>query len=100
MVVTMNTVTTAPMSLRLDVSKKERLARIASRQKRSSHSLALEALDAYIEKKETEERWNQHCEASLQDHFESGLHVTEEEVDQWLDSWGTNNELPPPKCHV
>jgi predicted transcriptional regulator len=100
MAVNMNTSTTAPMSLRLDVSKKERLGRIASRQKRSSHSLALEALDTFIEKKEAEERWNQHCDVSLQDYLETGLHATEEEVDKWMESWGTASELPQPPCHV
>jgi predicted transcriptional regulator len=100
MVATMNTIATAPMSLRIDVSKKERLGRIASRQKRSSHSLAVEALDLFIEKKEAEERWNQSCVASLNEYLETGLHVTEDEVNKWMDSWGTNNELPPPQCHV
>lgn len=96
----MNTIATAPMSLLIDVSKKERLARIATRLKRSSHSLAVEAIDAFIEKKEAEERWNQSCIASLNDYLETGLHVTEEEVTQWMDSWGTANEFPPPQCHV
>jgi predicted transcriptional regulator len=100
MVATMNTTTTVPMSLRIDVSRKERLGRIASRQKRSSHSLALEALDAFIEKKEAEERWNQSCVDSLNEYLETGLHVTEEEVIKWMDSWETDNELPPPQCHV
>lgn len=96
----MTTTATVPMSLRIDVSKKERLGRIASRQKRSSHSLAIEALDAFIEKKEAEERWNQSCIDSLNEYLETGLHVTEDEVNKWMDSWGTNNELPPPVCHV
>lgn len=36
----------------------------------------------------------------------TGLHVTAEEVEKWLASWGTDNELPaptliaagPPRC--
>jgi predicted transcriptional regulator len=87
------------MSLRIDASRKERLSRIALRQKRSSHSLAIEALYNFIEKKEAEENWNQSCITSLNEHLETGLHVTEEEVNKWMDSWGTNNELPPPQCH-
>ncbi|SNS77601.1 MULTISPECIES: transcriptional regulator [unclassified Azospirillum] len=30
---------------------------------------------------------------------ETGLHATAEEVDQWLKSWGTDDELPAPECH-
>ncbi len=100
MAVNMNTSATAPMSLRLDASKKERLGRNASRQKRSSHSLALEALDAFIEKKEAQERWNQHCDVSLQDYLETGLYATEEEVDKWMESWGTASQPPQPPCHL
>ncbi len=29
----------------------------------------------------------------------TGLHVTSEEVDKWLASWCTENELPAPVCH-
>ena len=29
----------------------------------------------------------------------TGLHATAEEVDKWLASWGTENELPVPVCH-
>ena len=28
----------------------------------------------------------------------AGRVVTHEDVARWLDSWGTENELPPPKC--
>jgi predicted transcriptional regulator len=27
------------------------------------------------------------------------LHATADEVDSWLDSWGSDNELPAPICH-
>lgn len=30
----------------------------------------------------------------------SGKHATEEEVGDWLDSWGADKELEKPKCHV
>ena len=29
----------------------------------------------------------------------TGLYATAEEVDEWLASWGTDNELPAPECH-
>ncbi len=30
--------------------------------------------------------------------MDAGLFVTHEAVVRWLKSWGTDNELPPPKC--
>ena len=29
----------------------------------------------------------------------TGRHATAEEVDKWLSSWGTEDELPAPECH-
>ena len=30
---------------------------------------------------------------------DDGLHLSLEEVNAWLDTWGTENEGPPPPCH-
>jgi len=29
----------------------------------------------------------------------SGLHATSEKVEAWLAGWGTEDELPHPRCH-
>ena len=31
---------------------------------------------------------------------ETGLHVTLDELNIWMESWGTDNELPFPICHT
>jgi len=36
---------------------------------------------------------------SLEEYERTGLHVTGEEMSQWLRSIGSENELPPPVCH-
>lgn len=91
--------TTSPMSLRLDTDTKSRLAEIATRQKRSSHALAREAVDVFIAEKEREHEWHQSCEAAVEHYSETGLHATHEEVDHWMQSWFTEKELPSPVCH-
>ena len=30
----------------------------------------------------------------------TGLHLTSDEVDAWLDTWGTEPPTDPPKCHT
>lgn len=87
------------MSIRLEASAKERLKLIAERQKRSPHALATEAINQMIAEKEQEHAFNQSCIDSFNHFQETGLHVTHEEVMTWMDSWGTENELPPPECH-
>lgn len=93
------TATTVPMSIRLDVTARERLKTIAVRQKRSAHALATEAIHLLIEQKEREHAWHESCNAALKHFDETGLHATQDEVMTWMDSWGTDKELPAPVCH-
>jgi predicted transcriptional regulator len=91
--------TTVPMSIRLDASAREKLRIIAARQKRTAHALATEAIHALIAQKEREHAWHESCEASIRHFDETGLHASHDEVMAWMDSWGTEKELPPPVCH-
>lgn len=93
------TATTVPMSIRLDVTAREKLKTIAARQKRTAHALATEAIHQLIEHKEREYAWLESCDAALKHFDETGLHTTHDEVMAWMDSWGTEKELPAPVCH-
>ena len=44
----------------------------------------------------TESREHIHIRAGLSE-LEAGKSVSHERVSEWLDSWGTGNELPAPK---
>ena len=94
------TATTVPMSIRLDVSARERLKAIAVRQKRSPHALATEAIHQLIDQKEREHAWHQSCDDALKHFDETGLHATHEEVMKWMDRLATDKDAPPPKCHL
>lgn len=91
--------TTVPMSIRIEASAKQRLNEIALRQKRTAHALATEAIYALIEQKEREYAFNQSCIDSYNQYKETGLYANHDEVSAWMDSWGTENELPTPLCH-
>lgn len=95
----MSTVT-VPMSLRIDSDIKTRLQAIAQRHKRSAHALAQEAVSLFVEKQEAKDKWNQEAIAAYNDYKTTGLHITHEELETWLDTWGTDNEQPAPQCHV
>jgi predicted transcriptional regulator len=88
------------MSIRIEASAKQRLNEIALRQKRTAHALATEAIYALIEQKEREYAFNQSCIDSYNQYKETGLHAAQNEVSAWMDSWGTENELPTPLCHA
>ncbi len=91
--------TITPMSLRLDTDLRARLDRIAQMRKRSSHALARDAVSRFVAEEEKQAAWNASCESALIDYQETKLHLTHEELDSWLDTWGTDNEKPAPECH-
>ena len=93
------TIATVPMSLRVDPAIKERLQAIAKRHKRSAHALAQEAVSIFVEKQEAKDRMNLEAVQAYNDYKSTGLHVTHEQLDTWLDTWGTENEQPAPQCH-
>lgn len=94
------TTVTVPMSLRVDTSLKERLQAIALKHKRSAHSLAQEAVSIFVEKQEAKDKLNQQAMQAYNNYKTTGLHVSHEQLDTWLDTWGTDNEQAAPQCHV
>lgn len=93
------TVSTVPMSIRLEATARERLKAIALRQKRSAHALATEAIIRLIEEQEREYAWHRSCDDALKHFDETGLHATQNEVMAWIDTWGTDKDAPTPVCH-
>ena len=92
--------TTSPMSIRLDVNVRNRLNSIATVQKRSSHALALEAIEQYVTQTEAVLKWNQEAVLAWKDYQATGLHATHDELDDWLATWGTQDERPMPSPHA
>ncbi len=42
--------------------------------------------------------WEARCDAEAEADIAAGRVISHEAVSRWLLSWGTANELPPPKC--
>lgn len=58
-----------------------------------------EAICQYVDREEKREAFRQDMIKAWEEYQETGLHATAAEVDTWLASWGTENELPAPVCH-
>lgn len=86
-------------SIKLDDDLKGRLQNLANARRRSSHWIMREAIAQYVEREEKRETLRQETLKAWDEFQETGLHVTADEVEQWLSSWGTENELPAPSCH-
>ena len=85
---------TATLTVRLSAETEARLERLARTTSVSKSRLAADAIAAYLDEQE-------HQLARIREGLadaRAGRLVAHEDVVRWLDSWGTENELPPPKC--
>ena len=86
-------------SLKLDVTIKERLQRLASTRDRTAHWLMREAIEQYVEREERRERLREDALAAWEDYQATGLHATAEEADAWLAKLEDGEDAEPPACH-
>jgi len=84
----------ATLSIRLRSETKKRLAKLARVSGRSSNFLVSDAVESYVA--DQERMLAELRQADRQ--VKSGHYVKHEDMKAWLLSWGTNRELPPPKC--
>lgn len=87
------------VSVKLDADTRARVENLAGARHRSAHWVMREAITQYVDREERREAFRQGTIKAWEDFQETGLHATAEEVDAWLAGWGTENELPVPRCH-
>ena len=84
----------ATLSIRLKPETKKRLARLAKASGRSSNFLIADAVESYVVDQE-----RMLAEVRLADRqVKSGHYIKNDDMKAWLLSWGTEHELPVPKC--
>ncbi|MDD2500845.1 MAG: ribbon-helix-helix protein, CopG family [Geobacter sp.] len=88
-----------PVGVKLSSEQRERLNNISRLKKRSAHWLMKEAIQQYIERAESDELFRQETLAGWEEYQRDGLHVTQAEMENWLSSWGTEDETECPACH-
>lgn len=84
----------ATLSVRLKPETKKRLAKLAKASGRSSNFLISDAVESYVA--DQERMLAEVRQADRQ--VKSGHYIKNEEMKAWLLSWGTEHELPVPKC--
>jgi predicted transcriptional regulator len=85
---------TATFSIRLKPETKKKLTKLAKVTGRSANFLISDAVESYVA---DQEHLNAEIRSAEQD-IAAGHYVKDEDMKAWLLSWGTKNELPPPKC--
>jgi len=84
----------ATLSSRLKAETKKRLACLAKASGRSSNFLIADAVEAYVADQERMLAEVRRADRQVK----SGHYIRDEDMKAWLLSWGTDRELPPPKC--
>lgn len=86
-------------SIKLDDDLKGRIRHLAETRKRSPHWIMREAIAQYVAREEQREALRQETLQAWEEVRKTGLHATAEEVDKWLESWGSEGETPAPECY-
>ena len=84
----------ATLSIRLKSQTKRRLAKLAEASGRSSNFLISDAVESYVADQERMLAEMRQADRRVK----AGHYVRHEDMKAWLLSWGTERELPPPKC--
>ena len=82
------------MTVRLKPEVSEKLDALARDMKRTKAYLASEAIEAYVDLNALQVA---HVKQALEEDESGAPGVPHEEVAAWMESWGTDHELPPPR---
>lgn len=86
-------------AVRLTTEEHQQIVILAEAKQRKPHWIMKEALRQYLAREASSQQLRQNTLASWNEFAAAGTHVTEDEVNTWLDTWGTEHEAEPPKCH-
>jgi predicted transcriptional regulator len=84
----------ATLSIRLKPDTKKRLAKLAKASGRSSNFLICDAVESYVSDQEVMLAEVRQADRQVK----SGHYIKHQDMKAWLLSWGTDHELPPPRC--
>lgn len=87
-------------SLKLDPEMKERVRRLATYNRRTAHWIMREAIEEYVSREEKRQAFHRDAMAAWEQYQTTGLHLTGDEVDAWLEKLEAGENAQLPKCHV
>ena len=85
-----------PLSLHVKAEVKKKLDDEARSQNVSASDLVERAIESYLEIRESEREILRQRVAEA----DKGVFISGEAMHRWIESWGTENELPPPEPDV
>lgn len=89
----------ATTTFTLDDDLEARVEQLADQRGQSVEALMRDAVSDYADRADARRRLFAEAKQAWEELHQTGLHLTEEELFDWLDTWGTPNERPAPDCH-
>ncbi len=86
-------------SIKLNDTLISEIKRLAELQHRSPHWIMCEAIREYVARETARENLKAEALASWAAYQETGRHLNQKEVQDWLSTWGTPSEKKIPPCH-
>lgn len=86
-------------SIKLDPTLQDRVRHLAEQRRRTPHWIMREAIAQYVEREEKRESFRQEAMQAWEDYQSTGLHVTHEEMDAYLEKLEAGEAAEPPECH-
>lgn len=87
-------------SIKIDDDLRRRVQHLAGLRQRSAHWIMREAIAQYVAREEARESFKQEALASWTAYQETGRHLSGQEVQAWLTTWGTDAQQELPACHT
>lgn len=85
-----------PFSIRFSDEIRQRIDKQAAREERSAGYVVQKAIEEYLDAKD----YKRQCLREAIAEADKGAFISEERMDAWVDSWGTENELPFPEPDI
>ena len=89
-----------PVAVKLDLDTRQRIKRLADARSRSVHWMMCDAIQTYLDREEKREALRQDAIRAWDEYQDTGLHVTQQEADTWLEDLEAGRDAEPPECHV
>ncbi|MPV56811.1 CopG family transcriptional regulator [Burkholderia sp. HI2761] len=86
-------------SIKLDPALQDRVRHLAEQRRRTPHWIMREAIAQYVAREEKRESFKQEAMQAWADYQSTGLHVTHEEMDAYLEKLEAGEAAEPPECH-
>lgn len=90
----------ATVTVKLDPSDRKRIAALATMKKRTPHYLMKEAILEYVGREEAQQNFVKAARTSFEHYKETGLHITLEEFNAWVDEVEKDPDAPMTACHT